>query len=128
VPKSTKCFQYDFSIEIVDANLAILYPRSKIDVLLEILEIHSTCGGPEVDLELFRLAQEMGDNLIWVHGQFFEHVGYFTSLQVSISETRGQFHQHFTRSFCAHRSQKHKRQSSHQLFCAFGIYAHKSCM
>ena len=44
-----------------------------------------------MDLELFRLAQEMGDNLIWVHGQFFEHVGYFTSLQVLISKTRVNF-------------------------------------
>ena len=37
--------------------------------------------GVEVDLELYELAQMMGDALLWVHGQFFEHVGFKTSLQ-----------------------------------------------
>ena len=37
--------------------------------------------GAEVDLELYELAKRMGDALLWVHGQFFEHVGFKTSLQ-----------------------------------------------
>ena len=34
-----------------------------------------------MDLELYELAKRMGDALLWVHGQFFEHVGFKTSLQ-----------------------------------------------
>ena len=34
-----------------------------------------------MDLELYELAQRMGDALLWVHGQFFEHEGFKTSLQ-----------------------------------------------
>ena len=41
----------------------------------------------------------------------------------------GQFHQHSTSSFYARRSQNRKKDSQvKQLFCAFGICAHRSCL
>jgi hypothetical protein len=32
------------------------------------------------------LAQDTGDQLIWVQGQFFEHIGFQTSLNFKIGE------------------------------------------
>jgi len=46
----------------------------------------------------------------------------------NVLHIRGQFHQHFTSSFCTNRSQKcDKTLMTWLSFCAFGIFVRKSC-
>ena len=54
---------------------------------------------------------------------------FFGRRRQKLSRAWGQFHQHSTSSFYKRRSQKHKKDSQvKQLYCAFGICAHKSCL
>ena len=75
-----------------DQTTAILYPRTKINEVLNVLDNRFSCAQKDttslqqeiaVDIQLANVFDSIynGRNvMIWVHGDFFNHIGYYTSL------------------------------------------------
>ena len=84
-----------------DQTTAILYPRTKVDEVLYLFENRFICisdGSLEqevaIDIQLSNVIEEQYNSknvMIWTHGHFFNHIGFYTSLQfkdehVAVSE------------------------------------------
>ena len=75
-----------------DQTTAILYPRTKINEVLNVMDNRFSCVQKDttslqqeiaVDIQLANVFDDIynGRNvMIWVHGDFFNHIGYYTSL------------------------------------------------
>ena len=75
-----------------DQTTAILYPRTKLNEVLNVMDNRFSCVQKDttslqqeiaVDIQLANVFDRIysGRNvMIWVHGDFFNHIGYYTSL------------------------------------------------
>ena len=76
-----------------DQTTAILYPRTKLNEVTDLLEHSFVCASPTdgvsskeevaIDIQLANVIDKKYDKkktMIWVHGDFFNHIGFYTSL------------------------------------------------
>ena len=88
-----KLVPYRISKAHQDQTTAILYPRTKLIELLDLMDKSFICssseddeqknGKVEIDLQLANVidrTHEERRSMIWIHGDFFNHIGFFTSL------------------------------------------------
>ena len=88
-----KLVPYRISKAQPDQTTAILYPRTKLGVLMDLMENNFICAVSEedkkakekvaIDLQLANIIDVMHKekrSMIWIHGDFFNHIGFFTSL------------------------------------------------
>ena len=75
-----------------DQTTAILYPRTKLNEVLNVMDNRFSCVQKDtksleqeiaVDIQLANVFDSIYNErnvMIWVHGDFFNHIGYYTSL------------------------------------------------
>ena len=84
---------YRISAAHPDQTTAILYPRNKLNELMDIMDQNFICDAPKeqdksvekvaIDLQLANVIDRKyrgKRSMIWVEGDFFNHIGFFTSL------------------------------------------------
>ena len=84
---------YRISVAHPDQTTAILYPRNKLNELMDIMDRNFICDAPKeedksiekvaIDLQLANVIDQKyaeKRSMIWVQGDFFNHIGFFTSL------------------------------------------------
>ena len=76
-----------------DSTVAILYPRNKLNEIMDLMNNEFICETNDTSLNVEKVAIDIqlanvierkykGTNaMIWVIGDFFYHIGYYTSLQ-----------------------------------------------
>jgi len=93
LPLKNKLVPYQISKAHQDQTTAILYPRTKLSELLNLMDNSFICstseedeeknGKVEIDLQLANVIDKQHKerrSMIWIHGDFFNHIGFFTSL------------------------------------------------
>ena len=93
LPLKDKLVPYRISKAHQDQTTAILYPRTKLSELLDLMDKSFICstskddeektGKVEIDLQLANVIDRKHEerrSVIWIHGDFFHHIGFFTSL------------------------------------------------
>ena len=72
-----------------DQTTAILYPRIKLGQLMYLMQNKFSCVDQKypkqeiaIDIQLANMIEKYqgANKMIWVHGNFFNHIGYYTSL------------------------------------------------